>query len=124
MRLLWGEPKRKVSATAALQRTGELSDPDGGNPYAPPQTLKHENILDANPLTESESLPFWPVFVSAAVFALLHIDHGPDFMALFVFALGLGFVYQRTHRIVPCIVAHMLLNACTMGILLIELYRK
>jgi hypothetical protein len=34
-----------------------------------------------------------------------------DPVSLFVFALVLGTLYYRTHRIVPAIVAHMALNA-------------
>jgi membrane protease YdiL (CAAX protease family) len=58
----------------------------------------------------------WPVLVSSLVFALMHFTHGPDWIPLFVLALGLGYLYRQTHRIVPCIVVHFLLNACSFGI--------
>ncbi len=58
----------------------------------------------------------WPVLVSSMVFALMHFSHGPDWIPLFVLALGLGYLYRQTHRIVPCIVVHFLLNACSFGI--------
>jgi membrane protease YdiL (CAAX protease family) len=32
-----------------------------------------------------------------------------------------GYLYQRTHRIVPCIVAHMLFNAYSMTLLWLNL---
>ena len=63
----------------------------------------------------------WPVLLSAALFAGLHWSHGPDPIPLFVLAVGLGYLYQRTHRILPCIIVHLLLNSCTMAILLLEL---
>ena len=64
-------------------------------------------------------LPFgWaPILVGSLLFSLAHLGHGPDPVALFVLALMLGYVYQRTHRIVPCIVTHMLFNLTTLVIL-------
>ncbi len=53
------------------------------------------------------------IIVSSLFFALSHWSHGPDPIPLFVFALGLGYLFQRTHRIVPCIVLHLLLNLCS-----------
>lgn len=55
-----------------------------------------------------------PIFCSATFFALMHWSHGPDPAALFVLALGLGYVYQRTHRWLPCVVTHLCLNGTTM----------
>ena len=63
----------------------------------------------------------WPIFVSAAIFAAMHLGHGPDPVPLFVLALGLGYVYQRTHRLLPCIVIHFLLNGWTMATMLVLL---
>lgn len=62
-----------------------------------------------------------PILISAAVFALMHWSHGPDPIALFVLALGLGYLYQRTHRWLPCIVTHACLNGTTMLILWLSL---
>ena len=61
-------------------------------------------------------LPYgWlPIVVSSLLFALAHFGSGPDPVPLFVFALILGFLYQRTHRIIPCIVAHAMFNLITM----------
>jgi len=58
-----------------------------------------------------------PIVVSAAIFAAMHASHGPDPIPLFVLALGLGYLYQRTHRLLPCIVLHALLNATTLAAL-------
>jgi len=58
---------------------------------------------------------WWPIVVSAALFALAHWGNGPDPIPLFLFALGLGYVYQRTHRVWPCILVHMLLNGFSMS---------
>jgi membrane protease YdiL (CAAX protease family) len=58
-----------------------------------------------------------PIVLSSALFALAHVGHGPDPIPLFFLALILGYIYQRTHRIVPCIVAHMLFNSLAMLVL-------
>ncbi len=58
--------------------------------------------------------PAWPILVSALVFALMHWSHGPDPIPLFFFAVGLGFLYRQTHRLMPCIVVHLLLNGLTL----------
>jgi membrane protease YdiL (CAAX protease family) len=63
----------------------------------------------------------WPILVSSFLFALLHLSHGPAAVALFFFAVGLGWLYQRTHRIVPCITAHLLLNGCSLALLFLEI---
>ena len=52
----------------------------------------------------------WPILVSAGAFAAAHIGHGPDPIPLFFLALALGVLYQRTHRVWPCITVHCLLN--------------
>ena len=51
------------------------------------------------------------ITVSSALFAAAHLGHGPDWIPLFLLAVGLGYVYQRTHRLVPGIIAHMLFNS-------------
>lgn len=97
------------------------AEPADDNPYATPRSLElpvtgpqdeatAENVRPRKP-------PFWPILVSALLFAGMHYSHGPDPIALFVLAIGLGYLYQRTHRILPCILVHFLLNACSMGML-------
>jgi membrane protease YdiL (CAAX protease family) len=58
-----------------------------------------------------------PIISSSLLFALAHFGYGPDPIAIFVLALILGYVYQRTHRITPCIVAHALFNSLAVLIL-------
>lgn len=59
--------------------------------------------------------PFrWPIVVSALLFAAAHMGQGPAPISLFLLALGLGYVYERTHRWLPCVVTHMLINGVTM----------
>lgn len=57
--------------------------------------------------------PAWravPILISSLLFAGAHFGQGAAPIGLFFLALGLGYVYQRTHRIVPCIVVHVLVN--------------
>jgi membrane protease YdiL (CAAX protease family) len=55
-----------------------------------------------------------PIVVSSGVFALLHAGHGPDPIPLFVLALVLGYLYQRTHRIWASVALHFSLNLCSL----------
>jgi membrane protease YdiL (CAAX protease family) len=48
---------------------------------------------------------------------MMHIGTGLDPIPLFVLGLALGYLYQRTHRILPCIVLHALFNGFSLGIL-------
>ena len=65
---------------------------------------------------------WFPIVVSATLFSLAHLGHGPDPIAIFVLALVMGYVYQRTHRITPCIVLHMLFNAFSLVALGLMVY--
>jgi membrane protease YdiL (CAAX protease family) len=76
--------------------------------------IRHSSFSasDQPPRRGLAGLPYgWlPILVSSLLFALAHIGYGPEPVPLFVLALILGYVYQRTHRIVPCIVTHALFN--------------
>lgn len=101
---------------------GELiADPLKDNPYAPSSTRDLEKRRHETP---GPPVPYWPIFVSAGLFALMHFSHGPDPIPLFFLALGLGYLYRQTHRILPCITVHFLLNGMSMAILWIELVLK
>ncbi len=64
---------------------------------------------------------YLPIVASSSLFAALHVAHGPDWIPLFFLALGLGYLYQQTHRLLPSITVHFLLNAFSMALLLIDL---
>jgi membrane protease YdiL (CAAX protease family) len=55
-----------------------------------------------------------PILASSLLFGLAHAGYGPEPVPLFLFGLLLGYVFQRTNRILPSIVAHALFNAVTM----------
>lgn len=62
-----------------------------------------------------------PILAASFLFALAHLGHGPSPIALFVFALFLGYAYQRTHRLLPSIVAHLVFNAISITVLLVAI---
>jgi membrane protease YdiL (CAAX protease family) len=76
-------------------------------------------MIDCPPASGVAGLPFgWlPIAISSALFGLAHYGYGPEPIPLFVLALFLGYVYHRTHRIVPCIVAHAAFNSVTVFML-------
>lgn len=94
---------------------GAIRPEEFANPYAPSQTLPPETP-PAEPPEYTEPSRLWPlpILVSSLIFALLHWNHGPDWIPLSVLGLGLGYLYQRTHRATPSIVVHFLLNSLSM----------
>jgi membrane protease YdiL (CAAX protease family) len=71
-------------------------------------------------------LPYgWlPILISSVAFGLAHFGYGPEPVPLFLLGLVLGYLYQRTHRIIPGIVAHALFNLFTMIILWRLVYHR
>ncbi len=73
---------------------------------------RRQNVVrDSAPSPEITRAPHWPILVSAALFAGLHVDQWPAPIALFVLGLVLGYLFQKTGSLIPCIVLHMGLNA-------------
>lgn len=69
-------------------------------------------------------LAWWPVVLTSTGFALLHLGHGAAPVALLFFSLVLGWLYQRHHRLLPCITLHAALNGTSMLMLAAELVRR
>ena len=61
-----------------------------------------------------------PVVLSAVLFGLAHYGQGPAPISIFVFGLGLGLIFRQTGRILPCIVAHFMLNFFSIAMLTLE----
>ncbi len=62
-----------------------------------------------------------PILLSGVAFGLAHVGHGVAPISLVLFGIVLGYLYQRTHRLVPCITAHMLFNGYSMLLLWLQL---
>jgi membrane protease YdiL (CAAX protease family) len=89
---------------------------DDGNPYSAPRA-SGANGLVVDSLSTGKSWTsssYWPIVITAAMFSLAHAGQGPAPIPLFFFGLALGYVYQKTGSIVPCILLHMMLNGFSM----------
>jgi hypothetical protein len=63
-----------------------------------------------------------PIAISSIIFALLHYSHGPDWVPLTLLAAGMGYLYQRTHSVIPSLTVHMCLNGLSMWGLWIQVF--
>jgi len=68
----------------------------------------------------TRSSEVFAILASSALFASMHISQGAAPIPLFVLAVGLGYVYARTGRVLPCIVVHVMLNACSLAMLWVD----
>lgn len=64
---------------------------------------------------KKQSKKVWPILVSSFAFAVAHTGQGYAPVALFVLACFLGYIYRQTHRLAPCVVAHMAFNALSLA---------
>jgi len=111
-----------------LQRKMAKSPPDYAAPNSlddddAPESLESASTEDSlnSALTSAKSIGATPIVLSAALFALVHWEHGPDPIPIFFLGLGLGYLYRQTHSIWPGVVVHMLMNGGSM--LLLALFR-
>jgi membrane protease YdiL (CAAX protease family) len=100
----------------------------GANEQVEP-TADSENSggLTARPSeTEASSLPpstriNWPpILTSGVLFGLAHVGHGASPIPLVLLGFVHGYLYQRTHRIVPAIASHLLFNSITFILLALQ----
>ena len=61
-----------------------------------------------------------PVAISGVLFGLAHFGHGVAPTPLILLGVVLGYLYRQTHRVLPCIVCHMLFNAFTFVLLALQ----
>ncbi len=83
------------------------------NPYMPPRsaTMRSEIPMQKSSIQDSESTAkAWPVLVSGLLFGLAHFEYGVSWIPLVFFGFVLGWLYQKTNRIWPSLVAHMFCN--------------
>ncbi len=102
-----------------------LIDPQ--NPYSPsvstatPVDDSPHDVVRAEFVDQAAATPIanksWSrlaIVFSSLVFSLMHLGHGADPIPLFFLALALGYLYQRTGRILPSIIVHFCLNATSL----------
>jgi membrane protease YdiL (CAAX protease family) len=88
-------------------------DPAPWNPYEPPR------VADA--VCEQPAATMWfPIAATSLIFALLHATAWPAPVPLFFLSLGLGYLYQRTHRLAPSIVMHATVNGVSVLMLAVQ----
>jgi membrane protease YdiL (CAAX protease family) len=75
-----------------------------------------EPLIPASEEPDLGLLKYLPILLSATLFAAAHVGHGGGWVAIFVLALPLGCLYQKTRRLLPGIILHMLLNAISVGL--------
>lgn len=74
--------------------------------------LEKKQVQSASPDDAAERRPnLAPAVAVSVLFAAMHMGHGPDPIALFFLSLILGYLYQRTHRIVPSLTVHFCVNS-------------
>lgn len=102
-----------------------LSVADTSNPYRTPALDEAPivaELVDTPTPTPNRFVTWLPILGSSVLFSLAHYSHGPDWVPLLVLAMGLGYLFQRTHRLVPCMTVHFLLNLTSMGLLYLQLF--
>jgi membrane protease YdiL (CAAX protease family) len=127
----WSE-QRQISCEVQLQDAEQMTDDQGQmtnnecrmtneEQSAVPDSsfvIRHSSFTEATaPDDRPHPSGLLPILISSLLFATAHFGYGPDPIAIFFLAIFLGYVYHRTHRIVPCIVAHALFNSLAVFIL-------
>ena len=112
-------PSARVDADAlASADVNPFKSPESEQQYTgPPRAGETSGQVAGSRLPLRFSANVLPILISSTVFAGLHYGHGPDPIPLFVLAAALGYLYQRTHRLVPGLMVHVLLNASSMVML-------
>jgi membrane protease YdiL (CAAX protease family) len=105
------ETSESPAANDELKMTNDESQVPETSGVDPPRPMMLES-----PSAGIAGMPFgWvPIGISALLFGLAHFGYGPEPIPLFLLGLALGYVYFRTHRIVPSIVAHAIFNSFAM----------
>lgn len=89
------------------------AEPPSDNPYEATNPAQGDD--EESEVVDDRPIMWVPILVTSGLFALAHVQHGPDWVPLFFLSLGLGYLYQRTRRLTPCIAVHMFVNS--LGIL-------
>ena len=61
--------------------------------------------------------PWWPTLLSGTLFGLAHFSYGVSWVALILFGIVLGRLYQIRQSIIPVIMVHFMFNGMNIVIL-------
>ena len=113
-------PPAPISGDLLGDQPTTMSRPRSAAEFTPPGILPPADPPGNGPLPD---LPYgWaPILASGLLFGLAHFGHGADPVPLFLLGIVLGYLYQRTHRLVPCITAHMLFNSFSLAVAWLQL---
>ena len=78
------------------------------------QTDHHRESQSATSHPVSLTARWSAILITAGFFAFLHAGQGGAPISLFLLAVALGYIYEQTRSLIPCIVVHLVLNAHTM----------
>jgi membrane protease YdiL (CAAX protease family) len=108
-RLNW---RTEPAATPMVNDEGEHSEQSSLD-------IRHSSSDSSPPQQGIAGLPYgwFPILISALLFGIAHFGYGPEPVSIYLLGLVLGYVYQRTHRILPSIVTHALFNLFSMVVL-------
>jgi membrane protease YdiL (CAAX protease family) len=106
--------------SAAKEKNLEAEHRKESKPLAPSTTRLAGEASQLMPRILTRSIrTIMPVLVSSTLFASMHLGQGAAPIPLFVLAVGLGWLMQRTGSLIPCIIVHMLLNNWSLANLLL-----
>jgi membrane protease YdiL (CAAX protease family) len=112
------EVKRQNRNFATNTTKEPIQEPNQENPYAAGQADDRETVT-AMIADSDDSIPeppmIAPIIVSSLFFSFFHWGHGVAPVPLFFLAIVLGYLYQRTHRLLPSLVVHVGLNGLSMA---------
>jgi membrane protease YdiL (CAAX protease family) len=115
-------PVEAGESTVVLRPTEAVENPYLASPVVADGIIPAE-LADPAEQAELRGFRSWfPIAIASIVFALLHYSHGPDWVALTLLAAGMGYLYQRTHSLVPSLVVHALINSLSMFGLWLQVY--
>jgi membrane protease YdiL (CAAX protease family) len=118
-----GEPPDEFNPLSGLSGAPTAAEPrTTGDSLISEVAVRDASMTTARPPVISAARPgvfgfphgWVPIVASSLLFGLAHWGYGPEPVPLFLLAIFLGYVYQRTHRVVPCIVTHALFNLVSM----------
>jgi membrane protease YdiL (CAAX protease family) len=114
----WLERREMLSQPVIMRTAPAMNTPASGEP---PIVEGFEEPQPATEVTYSYAPPGWtPILISGILFGLAHYGHGVSPVPLILLGFIMGYIYQRTHRVTPSIVCHLLFNAFTFLILTLQ----
>lgn len=90
------------------------------------QRETHRDVVDgafrsaARTLHEPQTGAWTPIAITSVLFGLAHYGQGVAPVPLMLLGVVMGYVYQRTHRVVPGMICHLLFNAYSLGLVWLQ----